>query len=238
MRDIDVYGYIGSAKMADSDVTAKDFIDQLRKADGDDVTVHINSAGGNLFEANAMAEALRSYKGKSTASIEGLAASAASYFALTADEVVMNPYALFMVHNPSGAAFGTADELRSQASVLDKSRETIVAQYARKTGMDKGEIGRLMDEETWFSADEALEKGFVDRLTDAEPIEMRATPEQVASFKNFPRASAEAPAGNARPTITADDKAGVPGPGADAGETGAVSEVVCLHGLFLTRPKE
>ena len=105
MHDINVYGPIGKAWDEDA-VSAADFAKALKDADGDDVCIHINSVGGDVFDANAMSETLRGYKGRSTASIEGIAASAASYFALTADEVVINPSALVMVHNPFTMAYG------------------------------------------------------------------------------------------------------------------------------------
>ena len=156
MLDIDVYGGIGD-EFDEGGVTAVSFVRALRDADGEDVTIHINSSGGSVFDANTMAEALRGYKGHTTASIEGLAASAASYFALTADDVVINPSALMMIHNPWDFAVGDAEDMRKKADMLDKARSTISAQYARKTGRTVDEIEGLMDAETWFTAQEAVE---------------------------------------------------------------------------------
>ena len=169
MLDIDVYGGIGD-EFDEGGVTAVSFVRALRDADGEDVTIHINSSGGSVFDANTMAEALRGYKGHTTASIEGLAASAASYFALTADDVVINQSALMMIHNPWDFAVGDADDMRKKADMLDKARSTISAQYARKTGRTVDEIEELMDAETWFTAQEAVEFGLVDRMSDSEPI--------------------------------------------------------------------
>lgn len=239
MADIDVYGYITADKWDDTDVSAKDFISALRAAKGEDVTIHINSGGGDTMEAAAMAQAVRGYKGHVTASIEGLAASAASYFALEADSVVMNPSAFLMIHNPSGVCMGTAADMRDTAELLDKVRGTISAQYAKKTGMDGGEIESLMDAETWFTAEEALERGFVDSLTDAEPIAACITPRVFAKYKHAPsylRGSAPEPAtGEVSTTITKDNNAEKPDAGAAEGETGAVSKVVCVNGQFLNQ---
>lgn len=241
MVDIDVYGYIDGEKWADSDVTARDFIKQLRAAGGDDVTIHINSGGGSTTEAAAMADAIRAYKGATTASIEGIAASAASYFALASDRVVMNPYALFMVHNPSGACMGTAKDMRDTADTLDKVRGTIVSAYAKKTGKGADEIGSLMDEETWFTADEALEAGFVDALTDGEPVEARVDEKTVASYRHAPdqlKCRDEKVLGEQESNIQGERKAEKPDAGAAEDETGAVSKVVCVNGTFLNYAKE
>lgn len=238
MTDINVYGPIGSAWDPEA-MTAADFIRALAGAGGDEVTVHINSGGGDVFDANAMAEALRSYEGRSVASIEGLAASAASYFALTADEVVMNPSALVMVHNPSSAVFGEAEDMRKTADVLDKVKQTIVSQYARKTGMGEDEISGLMDEETWLTADEALGMGICDRLSDAEPVAACLDARSLKSFRNAPNALLEAAlagAGDAGKTMP--DKSTEPEPeaGAAKGVAGAATRAECVNGAFL-RPR-
>lgn len=186
-----------------------------------------------------MAEAISAYKGRVVASIEGLAASAASYFALSADEVVMNPYAFMMVHNPSGACFGTADDMRGTAEVLDKVRGTIVAQYARKTGMDGSELEKMMDAETWMTAEEAESFGFVDALTDAEPVTACIDARATSRYRRVPRALVDTQrkpadvAGHARGTIpgTADGAKDEPGAGEDG--AGAASKLICVDGLFL-----
>lgn len=232
MRDINVYGQIGG--YYDEDVTASDFAKELKKADGEDVTIHINSGGGNVFDANTMAELLRSYKGHSTASIEGLAASAASYFALTADEVVINPSALVMIHNPATFSFGTADDMRKSADMLDKVRSTISGQYASKTGREVSEIESLMDEETWFTADEAVEFGLADRMTDCEPIAACIDKETLDRFRNAPESLSTdpvEPAGEQRTTIA--EATVQPTDGASEVRAGSATRVVCVNGAFL-----
>lgn len=249
MLDIDVYGGIGD-EFDEGGVTAVSFVRALRDADGEDVTIHINSSGGSVFDANTMAEALRGYKGHTTASIEGLAASAASYFALTADDVVINPSALMMIHNPWDFAVGDAEDMRKKADMLDKARSTISAQYARKTGRTVDEIEGLMDAETWFTAQEAVEFGLVDRMSDSEPIAACVRCEDMKRFRNAPEEllasdekakntsdeedekADEKPVGDEGATIDgADDGKAVTGSVEVA--AGAAARTVCVNGQFL-----
>lgn len=232
MADIYVYGEIGDSWSSDGK-TAKQFADDLKKANGEDVTIHINSVGGDVFDANAMSELVRAYKGTTTASIEGIAASAASYFALTADKVVMNPSAMIMIHNPYSVCYGTADEMRKSADMLDKIRGTIVNQYVRKTGMDSADIEKMMDAETWLTTSEAYQDGFIDEVTDAEPIAAMLTSDELKRFKSVPTAlveQAKAAGDNAKNIETDDANGEVQGIEPDVDAT---SRVVCLNGSFL-----
>lgn len=232
MYEINVYGPIGLYDAEECyGMDAKRFSDLLREAGGDGVTVRINSSGGNVFDAHAMAERLRSYEGPTEAVIDGIAASAASYFALTCDRVSMNPSAIFMIHNPSSFAYGTADDMRETADRLDKVRGTIARIYTDKTGMAEDEVCALMDAETWMDADEALSRGFVDRLTTDAPVTAMVDPEALRSFRNAPEGLV-APTGEQRRTISAANGP-VSGAGAARVETGAVSRVVCSNGSFL-----
>lgn len=249
MLDIDVYGGIGD-EFDEGGVTAVSFVRALRDADGEDVTIHINSSGGSVFDANTMAEALRGYKGHTTASIEGLAASAASYFALTADDVVINPSALMMIHNPWDFAVGDAEDMRKKADMLDKARSTISAQYARKTGRTVDEIEGLMDAETWFTAQEAVEFGLVDRMSDSEPIAACVRCEDMKRFRNAPEGLLASDEKAKNPSDEEDEKAdeepvgdeGATIDGADDGKAvtgsvevaaGAAARTVCVNGQFL-----
>lgn len=249
MLDIDVYGGIGD-EFDEGGVTAVSFVRALRDADGEDVTIHINSSGGSVFDANTMAEALRGYKGHTTASIEGLAASAASYFALTADDVVINPSALMMIHNPWDFAVGDAEDMRKKADMLDKARSTISAQYARKTGRTVDEIEGLMDVETWFTAQEAVEFGLVDRMSDSEPIAACVRCEDMKRFRNAPEGLLASDEKAKNPSDEEDEKAdeepvgdeGATIDGADDGKAvtgsvevaaGAAARTVCVNGQFL-----
>lgn len=250
MADIYVYGTIGEG-WDDGAITAHRFAYLMQQADGEDVTIHINSCGGDVFDANAMAEVIRAYKGKVTASIEGLAASAASYFALTADYVEMNPSALLMIHNPWGFCQGDSADMRGTADMLDKVRETIVGQYVRRTGMKAADVAALMDAETWFDAGEALEKGFVDALTEAMPIAACVSADALRRFKGAPDTLAAAkveppadmpveppvePAGDDASNII-DNAEDEPQAGAASGAVVATAFVECVNGRFI-RHKE
>lgn len=232
MADIYVYGTIGDDFWDEGSIGAAEFSKALDEAGGEDVVIHINSVGGSTFDASAMSERVRAYKGRVTASIEGVAASAASYFALTADEVVMNKSALIMVHNPSTYCVGQSVDLRKAADMLDKVRDTIVACYADKTGMGEGEICALMDDETWMGAVEAKEMGFVDRLTDEEPVKAMAPKEVLDTFKHAP-GLLYAAAGDTGRSIRRDNGEGSPTAGAAGGVAGAVTRSACVNGSFL-----
>lgn len=244
MQDVNVFGFIGDS-WDETSTTASDFAHALKEAGGDDVTIHINSCGGDVFDAQTMAETLRAYRGRTTASIEGLAASSASFFALTADEVVINPSALMMIHNPYTVAMGNAQEMRKTADYLDKVRDTIAGQYVRKSGMDVEDVQKMMDEETWFSAREAIDLGLADRMSDAAPVAACISPKALKSFTNAPANLAEQAeptsdepeqeeqTGDTESTIPEADEA-EPETGAVDGDTGAVSRTVCVNGQFLT----
>lgn len=235
MYDINVYGHIGGYD--DKDMDSKKFADELKAANGDAVTVHINSGGGDVFEANTMSALLGGYVGRTTAVIEGLAASAASYFALTADNVVIGKTALMMIHNPYTFAAGDSADLRKTADFLDKVRSTIVSQYVDKTGEDASTIEGWMDDETWFTAEDAVKHGFADSVADVD-VAACIDAETLAKFHHAPKNLLVAPAGGVtgetETTITANESGGKPGAGAASGETGAVSKTVCVNGQFLT----
>lgn len=237
MRDIYVYGPIGESPYGDGGMSARQFVRELGEAGDDEVTVHVNSCGGDAMDAQAMAEAIRAYGGRVTASIEGIAASAASYFALTADEVLMNPSALVMVHNPSSIVSGEAGDLRRAADALDKVRDAIVLQYVRKTGRDGAEVAAWMDAETWFDAEEALAAGLVDALADEPPVAAFLDSRHASAWRNAPAALAgrpeATPAGEGGRTMAADKTSGVAAAGAAAAGAGAVPKAVCVAGTFL-----
>ncbi len=229
MYDIYVYGEIGDS-WGDDGMTPAKLRDELGKADGADVVIHVNFGGGDVFDANTMAELIRSYRGRTHARIEGLAASAASYFALTADDVSMSENALFMIHNPYAFCVGEACDMRKTADMLDKVRSTIANQYERKTGMDRARIEALMDEETYMDAETARDMGFVDSLFESEKVAARVSRETLARYKHAPE-GLEPWAGEPGSTITAKDDEPPAGAATEAGE--APARVVCVNGSFL-----
>jgi len=128
------------------------------------VHLHINSPGGDVFEARAMAAAVVAHPGQVIAHIDGICASAATYLALACNEVRMTDGGLFMVHNSWTLAYGNKTELRSTADLLDKIDGTIIADYARKTGASTDTVVAWMDATTWFTAAEALDAKFIDAI--------------------------------------------------------------------------
>jgi len=165
-------------------ISAKQFQQDL-KALGEvaEIDLRINSPGGNIFEGTAIHSILKRHPAKVTAHVDGVAASMASVVAMAADEIVMAAGSYMMIHNPLGGVYGEADDLREYADLLDKAKSQIVGLYAARTKRADDEIERLMDDETWFTPDEAVAAGFADR-TSAE-IAMAASI-AVSHFKNVP----------------------------------------------------
>ena len=154
-------------------VEAKDFVKELNDLDVDSIELHINSPGGDVFEARAITTAISRLDAKITAHIDGVCASAATYIALACDSVEMAEGGFFMIHNAWTLALGNADELRQTANLLEKVDATILADYQRKTGLNESELRELMHNETWFTAEEAKERGFVDEIYTGGKVENR-----------------------------------------------------------------
>lgn len=144
--------------------SAAALVDALKAAGDKPVHLHINSPGGDVFEARAMTSAIAAYPAKVTSHIDGLAASAATYLALSAREVRMTEGGLFMIHNSWTIAWGNKSELRETADLLEKIDGTIAADYARRTKKDLAQIAAWMDATTWFTATEAKDAAFVDAI--------------------------------------------------------------------------
>jgi len=164
--EIFVYDEIGAPSFFNEHaVSAKQFIEELKALPESttSIAVHINSPGGDAFDAVAIANALRDQiaKGRTVDTfVDGLAASAATIVAMAGSTVTMADNALFMVHNPFSLEFGTADDMRKTAEALDAVRDTIVATYQWHSPLDAAALSELMTAETWMDADEAIENGF------------------------------------------------------------------------------
>lgn len=168
--------------------SAEQITKALAQADGRDVTLHINSPGGDVFESLAMASSIAAYKGKVTALVEGLAASAATRLALAASEVQIVEGSLFMIHNSWTMAWGNKSELRDTADLLDKIDTGIVGDYTRKTGSTEEQVRAWMDAETWFTASEAKEHGFVDAVLPASQVGAKAIGSwNLSAYANAPK---------------------------------------------------
>ncbi len=165
--------------------TSKDFAAEL-DALGElkTITVRINSVGGDVFEALAMHNALARQTADVIVHIDGVCASAATLVALAGDEVRMADNALWMIHEPWTVAGGNAEVFQKQADLLDTAAEQITTIYARKTGADSETIRDWMRAETWYTAKQALEAGFVDAIDEPLRIAALAT-HDLSRFKNF-----------------------------------------------------
>lgn len=150
---------------------AKNLIEKI-KALGNvkNITLCINSIGGDVFEAQAMYSYLKSHPANVTVRVDGLAASAASLVAMAGSKVIMPENALMMIHNPAGAVMGEAEDMRDVADILDKVRDTIAAAYVNKTGMERDKVISMMNDETWMTAQEAHALGFCDEVDGAVEI--------------------------------------------------------------------
>ncbi len=156
-------GYIAQDSWFDDDITPKQFKNELTASDGD-ISVWLNSPGGDVFAASQIYTMLKEYKGKVTVKIDGIAASAASVIAMAGSEILMSPVAMMMIHNPSTVIFGEATDLQSGIDMLSEVKESIVNAYEQKTGLARNKISKMMDSETWFSANKAVELGFADKV--------------------------------------------------------------------------
>ena len=163
-------------------ITAQDFISEMKEYKDTPVNLRINCIGGDVFDGMAMYNIIKKREAKTTAYIEGIAASMGSVIALAADEVVMAENSLFMIHNAWGGAMGEAEDMRKTASVLEKISGEIASIYKRKTRLSLDRIQDMMDEETWLNAEEAYELGFIDTISDSIKV---AAKYDVSKFKNI-----------------------------------------------------
>lgn len=149
------------------EITPSAFRAELEAEEGD-VTVWINSPGGNVFAAAQIYTMLCEYKGEVTVKIDAIAASAASVIAMAGDRVQMSPVAMLMIHDPSTIAFGNAKDMEKAIATLNEVKESIINAYAKKTGLSRNKIAKLMTDETWMNAKKAVELGFADEVLFAK----------------------------------------------------------------------
>jgi ATP-dependent Clp endopeptidase proteolytic subunit ClpP len=148
-------------------INAKDFITDLKSVgDVETITLRIHSPGGEILDGYAIFNALMRHPARIETHIDGLCASMATVIAMAGDEISMAENALFMIHNPWGGTFGEAEEMRKMADLLDTMKSQILSAYEAKTGKSREELSAMMDEETWLTANEAAEHGFIDTITE------------------------------------------------------------------------
>jgi len=164
--EVSIFGDIGASWFGDS-VTLADFKKDFDKIkDKNSIRLMINSPGGSVFDGIAIYNVISTVRQKVTVEVLGMAASIASVIALAGDELIMGEGSYFMIHKPWSVSMGTAADLRKDADLLDKIDEQMVAIYAQHTALTDEEISEAMAEETWYTADEAVEAGFATGISD------------------------------------------------------------------------
>lgn len=162
-RTLFLNGTIAEESWFDDDVTPELFREELNAGQGN-ITVWINSPGGDCVAAAQIYNMLMDYKGGVTVTIDGIAASAASVIAMAGTKVLMSPVSTMMIHNPATIAFGDTAEMQKAINMLSEVKESIMNAYEIKTGMGRTRISHLMDAETWMDAHKAVELGFADGI--------------------------------------------------------------------------
>lgn len=179
--DLYLYGYVGGwDEITDTRVAAD--LKSIGRVDV--INVRLNSFGGDVTQGYAIYNLLLSNRARIEVDIDGAACSIASIIACAGDTVRMARNALYMIHDPAGAAFGNAADLRKTADLLDQVREQLVETYVKRTGLAADVVSDYMSAETWFKAPDAAQLGFVDEITDALDIAASA---DLSRFANVPQ---------------------------------------------------
>lgn len=178
--EVFIYGAIGS-DWDPEDVTAAAFVQQLRGITAKSIDLHINSPGGLVFDGIAIHAALRNHPAAVTAYVDGIAASAASFVAMAADEVVIEKPAKMMIHDAGGLVIGNAADMREMADLLDDLSDTIAEMYADRAGGSVASWRAAMQATTWYGSAEAVKVGLADRVANdtaagADPDDKPAKP--------------------------------------------------------------
>lgn len=188
--EIDIYGEIidESWRMSDTETSAPSFKDALKELkDVKQITVNINSGGGDVFSGVAIHNMLKSHKAHVTVKIDGLAASIASVIAMAGDKVIIPRNAMLMIHNAWTFAVGNASDLRKQAEDLEKINSVVINSYLDKNpDIDEDKLRSLMDDETWLTAQEAKDLGLVDVIAEPNKAAANITKSQIERYDNVP----------------------------------------------------
>lgn len=184
--EIWLYDEIGYSFFGDG-VTAKQFAKDIKGLGKvDNITVRINSPGGDVFDGLAMYNTLAQHPAKVTVYVDGLAASIASVIAMAGDTINMAENAMIMVHNAWGMSIGNSRDMKEMADRLEKVDGSLITSYQNKTGLSIEEIMGLMDAETWMNAREALDLGFADNIVEELKMAAHFNLEKFR-FKNLPK---------------------------------------------------
>ena len=173
-RTLYLNGTIAEESWFDDDITPGIFKDELNAGSGD-ITVWINSPGGDCVAAAQIYNMLMDYKGNVTVKIDGIAASAASVIAMAGTKVCVSPVSMMMIHNPATVAFGDSAEMQKAIEMLASVKDSIINAYEIKTGLTRAKLSHLMDAETWMDANKAVELGFADEIMKRSEAETENT---------------------------------------------------------------
>ena len=180
--DVFIYDEIGGWG-----TNAARFIREVRNLNTKNITLHINSPGGSVFDGITIYNFLKDSDIHVTVKIEGMAASIASIVALSGDKIQMAENSMIMIHNPWAGRYGDADEFRKVAEFLDQVKDILVKTYMSKTNLSKEKIEDMMNEETWLQADEAKELGFIDEIVGEIKIAASIKNEWQDRFSTIPK---------------------------------------------------
>lgn len=202
--------YIYDAIVADEDtaywwggVAAETLVPLIRAIKGGTVHLRINSPGGDVFAAQTICQAIRDTGAKVIAHIDGYAASAATVIATAADEVEISDGGFYMIHNAWTWAMGNANDLTATATLLSKIDGSLAGQYAKKSGMAVDDVRAAMDAETWYTAEEAVAAGLVDRVAAGKKADAAW---DMSAYARAPKPAAPEP-DQVDPTATAEHRA-------------------------------
>lgn len=156
-------------------VCPQDLVPAIAAITAPTIHLRVNSPGGDVFAAEAICQAMREHSAKIVAHIEGLAASAATSICCAADEVVATASSKYMIHKTWTLAIGNADDLRTCAALLDSCDQSMIDEYVRRTGAGRAQLEQWCAAETWFTAQQAIDAGFVDRLAEPNPAKAAAS---------------------------------------------------------------
>ena len=189
--EVYIFDYIGYW-----DISARSFIDELKAIDSDQIDLHINSPGGSVFDGVAIQNSIKHHKANVTVYIDGIAGSIASIIALSGDQIYIAENAYVMIHNPSSIVWGEAQDMLKEAEVLDKLADGLAGDYARQMDITADEARALMDAETWYLGQEAVDAGYADSTFagtqavasfDLKRFSAKAPPAAIERFTQSPR---------------------------------------------------
>lgn len=168
-------------------VSSQSFIKTLNSMDAPVIHLRVNSPGGSVFAARAMEQALREHKSQIIAHVDGLAASAASFLIMGADEIEAAPGSFIMIHKAWTFAFGNSDDMLKTAGLLEQIDGSLVKTYADHTGQSTEDVEAWMSAETWFEADKAVELGFANRIAEKSKKAKASAEWDLSAYQNAPQ---------------------------------------------------